>query len=106
MRPVDADKFAAQLEHYFDELRGDGEMYVCSRIQDMLEDAPTVNPYVWISVEDRLPIEDIRVLVYLNTDRSYTRIDTDRRFEGKWVRWADDVVYWMPLPNPPTEKEI
>ena len=59
----------------------------------------------WISVEDRLPEEDVRVLVWLNTNRSYTKIDTDRRFEGKWVRWASDVTHWMPLPTPPTEKE-
>lgn len=59
----------------------------------------------WISVNDRLPEEDVRVLVWLNTNRSYTKIDTDRRFEGKWVRWASDVTHWMPLPTPPTEKE-
>lgn len=61
----------------------------------------TENPYKWISVKDRLPEEDVRVLVYLNTTRSYTKIDTDRRFEGKWVRWSTDVTYWMPLPAPP-----
>ena len=59
----------------------------------------------WISVKDRLPEEDVRVLVWLNTNRSYTKIDTDRRFEGKWVRWVSDVTHWMPLPAPPTEKE-
>ena len=69
-----------------------------------LDAAPTIGPYEWVSVEDKLPEEDIRVLVYLDTDRSYTKIDTDRRFEGKWVRWSTDVVYWMPLPPPPTEK--
>lgn len=59
----------------------------------------------WISVKDRLPDEDVRVLVYLDSDRSYTKIDTDRRFEGKWVRWGYDVTHWMPLPELPTEKE-
>ena len=57
----------------------------------------------WISVEDRLPDEDIRVLVYLDSDRSYTKIDTDRRFEGKWVRWGSDVTHWMYLPESPTD---
>lgn len=55
----------------------------------------------WVSVKDRLPEEDIRVLVYLDSDRSYTKIDTDRRFEGKWVRWDSDVTHWMYLPECP-----
>lgn len=57
----------------------------------------------WINVKDRLPYEDVRVIVYLNSDRSYTKIDTDRRFEGKWVRWGSDVTHWMPAPTPPIE---
>ena len=55
----------------------------------------------WISVNDRLPTEDVRVLVYVNTDRSYTNIDTDRMLYGKWVRWYADVTHWMHLPKPP-----
>ena len=67
--------------------------------------APIVNNE-WISVEDRLPEEDVRVLVYLDSDRSYTKIDTDRLMTGGlWVRWFKDVTHWMPLPEPPTEKE-
>ena len=70
-----------------------------------LDAAPTINPYEWISVEDRFPDEDVRVLVYLNSDRSYTKIDTDRRLEGKWVRWGSDVTHWMYLPEPPKKGE-
>lgn len=70
---------------------------------EILYDYLGYRKFEWISVEDKLPEEDVRVLVYLNTNRSYTKIDTDRRFEGKWVRWASDVTYWMPLPAPPKE---
>jgi hypothetical protein len=59
----------------------------------------------WINVEDRLPDEDVRVLVYLNSDRSYTKIDTDRNLEGKWVRWGADVTHWMYLPESPKKGE-
>lgn len=94
MRLIDADALPIKFDgHTFSVWKND------------LDAAPTVNPYEWISVEDRLPDEDIRVLVYLDTDRSYTKLDTDRRFEGKWVRWSTDVTHWMPLPSPPTEKE-
>lgn len=55
----------------------------------------------WISVDEKLPDEDIRVLVYINSDRSYTNIDTDRFSKGTWVRWYKDVTHWMPLPEPP-----
>ncbi len=57
----------------------------------------------WISVKDRLPENDDRVLVYLDSERSYTKIDTDRIYYrgGQWVRWGNDVTHWMPLPTPP-----
>lgn len=57
----------------------------------------------WISVEERLPAEDVRVLVWLRKDHktTYTRIDTDRLLNGVWVRWYESVTHWMPLPEPP-----
>ena len=55
----------------------------------------------WISVEERLPETDTRVLVYMHENRmSYTKIDTDRIVARKWVRWGDLVTHWMPLPEP------
>ena len=55
----------------------------------------------WISVEERLPEEEARVLVWLNIEDNYTTIDTDRILCGKWVRWNSFVTHWMPLPEPP-----
>ena len=55
----------------------------------------------WISVKDRLPEEEARVLVYLDSNRNYTKTDTDRLINSKWVRWGRDVTHWMPLPEPP-----
>lgn len=55
----------------------------------------------WISVKDRLPEENIRVLVCINSEQSYTKLDTDRILKGKWVRWSNDVTHWQPLPEPP-----
>ena len=59
----------------------------------------------WVGVENQLPEEDVRVLVYIDSERSYTKIDTDRMLNGKWVRWGTDVSHWMPLPEPPMPKE-
>lgn len=59
----------------------------------------------WISVEERLPKEGVRVLVWLKGDNiQYTSIDTDRLSLKKWVRWGRLVTHWMPLPSLP-EKE-
>lgn len=56
----------------------------------------------WISVNDRLPVECTRVLVYMNLrPGAYTLCDTDRLVNGRWVRWGDYVTHWMPLPEPP-----
>lgn len=59
--------------------------------------------FPWISVKDRLPEGDVRVLVILNSKRSDTEMDTDRMHAGEWVRWGNDVTHWMPLPEPPEE---
>ena len=54
----------------------------------------------WISVKDRLPEKDVRVLVRLADDsRFYTKIDTDRIHYDTWVRWGTYVTHWMPLPS-------
>ena len=60
----------------------------------------------WISVEEQLPEEAIRVLVRLsgiNPPIGFPRMDTDRIIDGRWVRWGDLVAHWMPLPEPPKE---
>ena len=56
----------------------------------------------WIPVTERLPQEDVRVLVWLTDGvNSYTKMDTDRRHNNRWVRWGMYVTHWTPLPTPP-----
>lgn len=72
----------------------------------------------WISVKDRLPEEDVAVLVYgqiLNDPPDV--IGVRRRYIGdqEWkYTWEsedgfiyreDDVTHWMPLPEPPKEEK-
>lgn len=59
----------------------------------------------WISVEDRLPDNEERVLVAVDSDKSYTKIDTDRMVYRQWVRWGMSVTHWMPLPEPPKAEQ-
>lgn len=61
----------------------------------------------WISVKDRLPEKDIRVLVWMkDNEEGYTQMDTDRwsctMEQGyHWIRWGKSVTHWMPMPEPP-----
>ena len=58
----------------------------------------------WISVKDRLPEENERVIVWLGNNRfNDVRKDTDRVHNGNWVRWCGCVTYWAPwnMPQPP-----
>jgi hypothetical protein len=77
-----------------------------------LDAALTINPYEWISVEDRLPEIQQEVLVYrghhsglMNT---YTYCGNNEWEDdyGYWGRTKDEgITHWMPLPTPPTVKE-
>ena len=74
-----------------------------SKAKYLIEQGVTVQE--WISVKDRLPENDTRVLVYLNIKKldanTYTFFDTDRMLDGKWIRWNSYITHWMPLPQPP-----
>ena len=58
----------------------------------------------WISVNDRLPRYEMMVIVYSEL-RGIGLAFIDNRDE-KWCGDCDDedVLYWMPLPEPPEEK--
>ena len=71
----------------------------------VLNEQPTVNPYEWISVEDRLPSwEDGKVLIYTPYGISIAQRTTGNRWKGDCAI-PKLITHWMPLPTPPTEKE-
>ena len=80
--------------------------YEFEEIADILI-AHGVTVQEWISVKDRLPEQNIRVLVWMqDNEQEYTQIDTDRwsctMEQGyHWIRWGNRVTHWMPLPQPP-----
>lgn len=82
---------------------GEGKGCFFELIADHLIENGVVVPQ-WISVKDRLPNEEERVLVAVDSDKSYTKIDTDRMIHRQWVRWGMSVTHWMPLPEPPTKE--
>lgn len=54
----------------------------------------------WISVKDRLPEENLCVLVYVGYGIGVS-MSAHRTSNGKFFRYGDDVTHWMPLPEPP-----
>lgn len=61
----------------------------------------------WISVKDRLPEEDRKVLVWADNRFSIAEIYDKDMLTGEPV-WSYtgigcDPLYWMPLPEPPDE---
>ena len=77
----------------------------------LVEHLPTLTPpNEWVSVEEKLPEPGERVLA---TDCGFVgEFYINKR--GKWQRYnvncsellmALDILYWMPLPAPPTKEE-
>ena len=98
-----------------DAWRGTDTYHQAAQIIDMLvselEGEPALTPQnEWVSVYDRLPEPGERVLA---TDCGFVgEFYINKR--GKWQRYnvncsellmALDILYWMPLPAPPTKEE-
>ena len=60
----------------------------------------------WISIDEKLPENEERVLVYIDSKRYGKTLDTDRylRDSDSWARWNNHITHWMPLPEPPKMK--
>jgi hypothetical protein len=105
MRLIDADALPVKFDGH-----------TVSVWKNDLDAAPTVNPYEWISVEDRLPKEKQQCLIFTTIYFVPDHVDDCNHYDGiEIARYYEDlgfvndngfgVKYWMPLPAPPTEKE-
>lgn len=96
MRPIDADKLKQDLLD---------KSFYPAIVAAAIKNAPTVNLYEWISVEDRLPThEDGKVLIYTAYGISIGEKTVSNRWRGDNAI-PKQITHWMPLPPPPTEKE-
>lgn len=91
MRTIDADKLKQDLLN---------KSFYPAIVAAAIKRAPTVNPYEWISVEERLPEKFGKYLVVCKG----IDIAQIRLWEGTWDSLAE-VTHWTYLPTPPTEKE-
>lgn len=62
----------------------------------------------WISVNDRLPEEDKRVIVCCRTKKGVQNINLAYQCNGFWHGSGSmsSVTHWQPLPEPPKEREL
>ena len=101
---TDRDRLIELIEKTFAEQYEKRGLLTAPHTADYLLSKGVIVPQ-WISVNDRLPEENTRVLVWLGVKLyDYTQIDTDRMINEKWVRWGKDVTHWMPLPKAPKEE--
>ena len=105
MRLIDADKL-----NLWSVLRQYCSSDACCEVTDMIDNAPTINPYEWISVDDRLPEKNQDVLCCTSDKDDQPFIGYRDQYCGYWCkgRWAytwGKITHWMPLPTPPADKE-
>lgn len=100
MRLIDADALWMDVIHGMD---------YCDDILEMIESQPTIQPgQRWIPCSERLPEDDEIVLATTAwgdvtiAERIYPPIDDTCWFinDGNTNATIDDVVAWMPLPEP------
>ena len=54
----------------------------------------------WISVKDRLPEDDVRVLIQVRWACVLIALRRNGEWNGLWENYEDDdVLYWQPLPK-------
>lgn len=54
----------------------------------------------WISIDDRLPEDNVRVLIYVEWNCILIALRRNGEWNGHWENYEDDdVLAWMPLPE-------
>ena len=111
MRLIDADAleelFRETISHIAKNPKMSGNLEHMVRasamVIEMINDAPTIEPQKWISCDERLPEDYIRVLT-TNSKIGAWEVDINSRNVAGWI-YSSDPVAWMPLPEPYKEEE-
>jgi hypothetical protein len=104
MRLIDADALKKDLTRFYDN-------EVTAR--ELIDEQPTIEAETdngWISVDDRLPDKNQKILAFYKALGEENRIHNDliatnwRKSNGDFIPTAGyKVTHWMPLPEPPKE---
>ena len=103
MRPIDAnpliDKFTKEAQKTSDVSFAQALMYVIT----CLDCAPTIEQPTWISVDDRLPDDNDRVIAFRPNEAEVSayRYCTMWGWSVKLSLKHKGITHWMPLLQPP-----
>lgn len=102
MRLIDADALKHHIQQVQELSKGMAAVIATlSVVEEMIDYAPTVSVRQWISVEDRLPEDKQRVLVYspfnVGSDVGPIAVQSGWMCKNK----NHGITHWMPLPEPP-----
>ena len=116
MRTIDADAFMDDIYNSIDEMTKigimvDGEWLLRVKLKDALDNAPTIEPTThWIPCNERLPDENGLYLIQFE-DKFFMVVDfynglwNASKYGQEYSFASNDVVAWMPLPEPYRESE-
>lgn len=108
MRLIDADAL-----NLWEILRSYCSSDVCCDVMDVINNSPTINPYEWIGINDKLPKQFQEILTYHgrfigNLTNVYTYMG-DNKWKDHYGYWnsaeGEGITHWMPLPKLPNLKE-
>lgn len=115
-RLIDAIRFSRIIKEYRNEFpQRTARQKVCNDILAMLGDetqTPTADVVEWIPVSERLPNPWESVLVCMPEEAPHPLVHEGFiNEEGEWyanhfMRDADEVTHWLPIPEPPEEFRI
>ena len=97
------DDLITRLKHEIEFLSTEGFVLTEKRTITLLEDCLEALTSQWVSVADRLPEHGQRVVILRKTTNTNLRTQIIHWWEGDET--DQKVIYWMPLPLPPIEKE-
>lgn len=111
MRLIDADALAVNEQAKYEAVHKVRPMEVQTimhrAIQGALAGAPTVQLPQWTSCYERLP--DVDRFLYVSRFNRIVQLGIRRTFDEQWIvgglNIKKDILFWMPLPEPPAEAE-
>ena len=100
-------KDTSPMEIHILTIEGLKQSEIMDKIQEAMDmGAEAIKNQTWISVKDRLPDNNTRVLVYCEWECEHMALRRNNKWYGEMEDFEDDdVLAWLPLPKPYIQSE-